>query len=151
MKKCIIDTQYGDLSKKGMYNGSIEIYNDGVGTLEGSPKTVKGNFVVCNNSLTNLEFSPSLVAGRYDVSYNKLTELSGVKDLKVGTTFDCTNNPTLKDPIKEIIKNRIRAKRYFTDEGIYAFEDIEEEFNSYIPLDKRVTRSSMRTLLGLDK
>ena len=147
MTKGIIDTSYGDLTGS-IFKNDITIYNEGLGSLEGCPKEVWGNLNVQNNRIKDLEFAPKFVKLTFNISDNSLTSLNGAEDMIVGLNFDCRKNPNLQNPVREIISKRIKAKRYFTDAGVYSYEDIKDEMDN---LDKRVTRKSMRTLLGLDK
>ena len=131
------------------YVGDVEFVNVYLKSLKGCPQEIIGSFTCAINELTTLQYGPTKVSGSYTCARNKLTSLEfAPKD--VGGSFFCAGND-IKNLKEEVIKHRIKAKFYDTDEGHFRFDDIKKEFESYVPLDKRVTRSSMRTLLGLDK
>lgn len=118
-------------------------------TLEHMPKGVGVSIDVSGNPLESLEHMPEKVKGDFSCSNTKITSLKHCPT-EIGRSFYCYGTK-IKDPLKEVFEHRVRAKSYdFGDDTIY-FRDIEKEFNSYVPLEKRVTRTSMRTLLGLDK
>ncbi len=50
---------------------------------------------------------------------------------KIGFYFNCKNNPELRNIKQQIIKYQIKAKKYYTDESDFNFEDIKEEFEKY--------------------
>ena len=127
---------------------ALRVPNENLESLKGSPKIIKGDFIVANNLLKTLQYGPEKVIGGcdYDCSENQLTSLEFGPKLVEGT-FKCTKN-NIRDPYEEICKHQINASAYITDIGYITFADIEEDFNKY-KLNNRVTRPSMRKLLGL--
>ena len=124
------DTKYGYISSLNSYQGDIiDISMTNLTSLEGCPPIVIGNFDCSKNNLILLEFAPKKIKGY----------------------FSCKENKEIKDAKQQIIKYQIEAKEYWTDEGYFSFENIKEEFDSYISLDKKVKRKGFRTLLGLGK
>ena len=143
------ETEYGDLTG-GVYPSQMSLEKKGLTSLEGSPKRVIRGYYIGRNKLTDLKFSPEYVGAQFSVYANKtLVSLEGGPK-EVGDDFFCTECPKLKNPIEQIIQYQIKARYYYTDEGKFPFSDIETRFVNYV-LDKRVKRTSMRTLLGLDK
>lgn len=120
-------------------------------SLKGAPHKVGGNFFCDKTKIKNLEGTPVVVDGSYECGGDHLESLYTGRPIKITKDFDCKESPKLEDPIKEIIKNQIKADYYYTDKGKFDFKFIEKEFNAFVSIDKRVTRTSMRTLLGLDK
>ena len=190
--KAFKDTRFGDMTGKTV-GYSIEVYNEEMDSLEGSPKEVYGNFDVTdnnltslkgsprkiygnfncyNNKLTSLEDGPDIVTGNYDIGAdNNLTSLKGSPmsigadftiygadvtsfehaPITIGKRFTCQKCKNVKNQVEQIIHYGIKAQEYWTDEGKFLYKDIEERIERHKELGKRVTRSSMRTLLGLDK
>ena len=167
--KTIKDTKYGDMTRKN-YSKDIYLYNSELTSLEGFPDNVNADVLVQHNLLTTLKGGPDWVGGDFDCSDNKLINLIGSPAVVEGN-FICNVSGDLvsleggpkkcvglyikechklKNPKEQIIKNQIEAIKYYTDEGDFRFDDIKEEFREYA-LSTRVTRTSMRTLLGLDK
>lgn len=148
--KTVKNTQYGDLTGQ-TYNGNkfgINVNQEALTSLEGSPKVINNGYFSCDtNNITNLIGGPEKVEGSYYCRKNKnLTSLEGGP--KECINFFCTDTPKLKNAKAQIIKYKIKAVEYWLDVAHFKFEDIEKEFNDN--LDKRVTRPSMRTLLGLN-
>ena len=131
----------------------ISFSNNPLVSLKGLPERIRSNLFVDNTNIKNLEGIPSFIGGQLECCKNSHLEslYSGHKLVKINGIFDCSKCPKLLDPIGEIIRNQIKADRYMTDNGNFDFDFIEKEFESYVPLSKRVKRQSMRTLLGLDK
>ena len=129
--------------------GAFECFRNMLTTLKGGPTMVTGDYSCSSNELTSLEGSPQTVGGDFNVSDNKLKTLKGAPS-KIEGVFRCVNNPNLKNVKDEIINNNIRAMRYNTDEGTFTYDDFKEDFKR-IDTNKRVSRPSMRKLLGLDK
>ena len=167
--KTIKDTKYGDMTRKN-YSEDIYLYNAELTSLEGFPDNVNADVFVQHNLLTTLKGGPDWVGGDFDCSDNKLINLIGSPAV-VGGDFICNNSdelvsleggpkkcvtlyldkcPRLKNIKEQVIKYQIEAYNYVTDDGKFKFDEIKEEFNEYA-LSTRVTRKSMRTLLGLDK
>ena len=133
------DTDFGDLTGK-VYNGDIGLtVFDGEGkltSLDGSPREVNGYFACSNHpNLKSLKGAPKVINGQfacYDI---------GVKDI-----------------LNEIITNQILANNYYIKnvDGSWnhtsseIIRDKVKEFGNSV-INKRVTRPSMRKLLGLDK
>ena len=143
------DTKYGDLTGQ-TYNGNkfgINVNQEPIPSLEGSPKEVIDGYFSCDRTnITNLVGGPEKVDGSYYCRENKkLTSLEGGP--KKCEEFYCSGNPKLNNVKEQIAKYNIKANFYRTDEGDFTYDDIKHLFT----LDKRVTRASMRTLLGLDK
>lgn len=139
------DTKYGDLTGQEIER-DVQLTFSGLDSLEGSPLEVQGNFSVPSNKLTTLKHGPKEVSGNYYANSNDLVSLEGGPQ-KVYGTFFINDNPKLRNPKLQIVKYGIKASSYKTDEENFSFKEIEHLFG----LDKRVTRASMRTLLGLDK
>ena len=78
-------------------------------SLEGAPKSVKGDFYCYENQLTSLEGAPKSVRGCFDCSDNQLTSLEGSPE-SVGGTFYCQNNITkfTKKDVREVCKIKRR-------------------------------------------
>ena len=150
--KAFKDTSYGDLTGK-LGEGYIDVSSESLTSLKGSPKECSTFYCKWNN-LTSLEGGPTKVEETYSCSENPHLETLEGGPTNVGGSFYVIKCPKLLDPLTEIIKYQIKANRYYfgeySDFGI-TFSKIEKEFNQRAGLDKRVTRSSMRTLLGLDK
>ena len=128
------DTFYGDLTNKKHYN-SLKIKNKNLSSLEGCPLFTH-NFDCSDNNLETLKYSPEYILGDFNCSNNKLKSLkSNLKE--IGGNFDCRNNSDLKNIKKQIIENQIEAEKYTTDDGVFTFGDIKEEFENYqIKLEK---------------
>ena len=142
------DTKYGDLTGQ-IYNGNrfgINVNQEPITSLEGSPKEVLDGYFSCDRTnLTNLVGGPEIVQGGFYCRENKkLTSLEGAP--KRCTRFLCNGSPKLNNVKEQIIKYQIRAEDYVTDEGSFLYDDIKHLFN----IGQRVTRPSMRKLLGLN-
>lgn len=144
--KTFKDTSYGDLTGE-TYHGTIELIDQGLESLVGSPETVMGIFDCSENKLTTLKGSPENVMMYFTCSMNPhLKSLEGGP--KKTPTFFCDNNPQLKDPIYEICANQIKANRYITDKGSFNFSEIADQFESH-NINNKVKSKGFRTLLGL--
>ena len=149
------DTRYKDMTGK-CYSGEndIGVANEGLTSLEGSPKALDKSkdtsFNARENLFKNLIGAPQSLGGYFHCSNNPNLESleGGPKDS--GALFNCKNCPKLKNPKMQILKYRIKADEYNTDDGDFKFEDIKEEFELH-DMNNRVSRPSMRKLLGLDK
>lgn len=140
---------FGDLTGQ-VYNFGINVPREDLDSLKGSPKEVKQGFNVSKNNITSLEYGPEIVKGDYDISNNPITSLEYAPKLITGTLY-CDGTKIPKNTFKEdIIKYRIKATYYNYDNIGFFFSEIKKEFESYVEINKRVTRKSMRTLLGLD-
>ena len=91
-------------------------------------QTYEGALYVKGQKLTSLEGAPKEITGALNIEQNDI-----------------------KDPLNEIVKYGIRAEYYWTDKGGYTERYVIGLIDKYETLSKRVTRQSMRTLLGLDK
>ena len=68
---------YGDLTGQE-YNGSIDVSESGITSLEGCPDVVKGDFLcVRNKGLSSLEFAPQTIEGDFKISYCRIPNLIG--------------------------------------------------------------------------
>ena len=144
--KTFKDTEYGNLTGQ-VYDGSILIRNLGLDSMDGAPIHIKGSIKFSNNNFVNVKGSPDIVDGNFDIQVNKrLVSFEGAP-IKIGGTFNCYGTD-VKNQLEQIIMYRIKANYYYTDDGDFDFEDIEDKFNAY---DKRVTSKGFRTLLGLKK
>ena len=145
--KTIKDTEYGDLTGK-KYTGSINLYKQGIESLEGFPDMVTGDVLIQGNNLKSLKGSPRYVGGDFYFDNNEIESLEGAPK-EIDGNFSCQRNNVNKS-IEQICRYQIKAKGYFIPEqnSVLDFEDIEEQFNNY-KLNNRVTRPSMRKLLGL--
>lgn len=131
---------------------TFDISFNEINSLEYSPEIVHGNFNCSNNILKSLKFGPKIVNQDYFCSNNNLISLEGSPEEIGGgfychsnnklssleyrpkiikKTFNCINNPELKNVKKQIIKYQIKAREYWTDEGNFKFDDIKEEFYLY--------------------
>ena len=153
--KAFKDTRYKDMTGK-TYTGEndIDVSGEGLTSLEGSPlaldKSRDTSFNAKDNLLVDLKGSPQSLGGYFHCAFNpKLESLEGGPN-DSGDLFNCKGCPRLKNPKEQILKYQIKAKEYKTDAGDFKFSDIKDEFEKY-SMDNRVTRKSMRTLLGLDK
>ena len=130
--------------------GSFRVQRNKLKSLQHGPEGVAGDYIVAHNKLKDLVGSPKMeIYGEFNCSFNKLTSLKGAPT-RIEGSFNCEGNPTLKNVRQEIINNDIRAKVYYTDEGEIRYSQLADEFKKK-DMNKRVTRTSMRTLLGLDK
>lgn len=91
-------------------------------------QTYEGSLYVKGQKLTSLEGAPNEITGAFNIESNDI-----------------------KDPLDEIVKYGIRATYYWTDKGGYTEGYVAELIDKYEIVSKRVTRPSMRTLLGLNK
>lgn len=73
------------------YDGDINCSGEGLTSLKGAPKIVKGSFWCDKNRLTSLEGGPQEVSKNFDCSYNQLTSLEGGPQ-KVSGMYECDNN-----------------------------------------------------------
>ena len=188
--KTFKDTRFGDMTGKQVGYG-IEVYNEDLDSLEGSPEVIRGNFDVTdnnltslkgspvkifgnfscyNNKITSLEYGPEIVTGNYDVGAdNNLTSLKGAPmsvggdftiygaevtsfehaPITIGKRFTCQKCKNVKNQVEQIVQYGIKADEYWTDEGKFLYKDIEEKIAKYKEMGTRITRPSMRTLLGL--
>ncbi|HQL66769.1 MAG TPA: hypothetical protein PK151_04400 [Caldisericia bacterium] len=71
-------------------------------TLKGAPKEVGGDFMCFDNKLTSLEGCPDKIRGKFDCSYNQLTSLEGCPKY-VGGDFDIRNDT------KQFTEEEVRA------------------------------------------
>lgn len=140
-------SRFGDMTGTTL-GRSLRLGGGTLETLEGSPKILRGDFEVSGNLLKSLQYGPEQILddSDYNCSDNQLTSLEFGPKLVEGT-FNCKGN-NIKDPYLDIVKYQIKAEKYITDIGFFTFEDLEEDFKKGT-LDKRVTRPSMRKLLGL--
>lgn len=139
------DTSYGDMTGQTTKE-YIKCNFNALTSLEGAPEVVENTFACSSNRLTSLLHGPKYVSRDYWANSNDLVSLEG-GPLSVRGTFTIRDNPTLLKPLDQIVKYNIRAKEYKTDEGTYTWEEVSHLFE----LNQRVTRPSMRTLLGLKK
>ena len=129
----------------------FSISSNPITSLEGSPEKIGGHFFCDSLKIKNLKGCTPHIGGGLDCkNNNQLVSLMTDGPLMIEGDFDCRNCPKLEDPIGDIIKYQIFAPRYYTDKGSFPFRKIEDRFNAY-RLSRRVTRPSMRKLLGLDK
>ena len=122
---------YGDLTGQVYVcsdNNSfgINVNQSRIKSLYGSPKEVDGGYFSCdNNLLTSLEYAPTKISGG----------------------FYCRNNPHLKNIKEQLVKYKIIADFYKTDEGDFTGKEI----STIIAQQSVIKRKGFRTLLGLDK
>ncbi len=127
--------------------GLFDCSNNKLTSLKYSPKNVKGGFFCNYNKLSSLKYCPKTIKGLFDCSNNKLTtleyspknvnvffcdnnELTSLKDApkNIVKSLHCKGNKNLKNIKEQIINYQIKAEKYYTDEGVFTFEDIKEEF-----------------------
>ncbi len=75
----------------GYVSGHFSCGENGLTSLQGSPKLVGGQFDCSRNKLTSLEGGPQKVDGRFWCWKNQLTSLEGAP-LTVGGNFNCQDN-----------------------------------------------------------
>lgn len=141
-------TRFLDMTGK-VYPGQIDLDKVGLTSLEGSPYEVKLGYYCNRNFITDLKGGPTIVGTVFSCNQNKnLVSLEGGPKLIDGN-FYAESCPKLKKPKEQIIKYQIKADMYFTDEGIFKYSDIKDEFESY--KFNNIKRKGFRTLLGIDK
>ncbi len=144
------NTEYGDLTNQ-LIKKPINVKSKFLTSLEGcpleiddifncsynlltslnfSPKSINGFFSCHHNKLESLEGSPKSINGSFYCNNNKLKSLKGAPKLITGE-FNCENNYELKNVKEQIIENQIKARRYITDEGIFDFSKIKNEFEEF--------------------
>ena len=132
------------------YNGVIKYNKKDLTSLVGMPHYVKGSVNLEKTNITNLIGSPTQVSGDFVLfDCMKLKSLEGGPKLISGTLY--ISSMSTEDAIKQIVKYNIKANRYDIFNDIFEYSDLADAINSYVPIEKRVSRPSMRTLLGLDK
>ena len=132
------------------YNGVIKYNKKDLTSLKGMPNYVKGTVNLEKTGITNLIGAPQHISGDL-VLYNcmKLKSLEGGPKIITGILF--ISNMEVYEAKEQIIKYGIRATRYDILDTIVDYHQWKDEIENYVPIEKRVTRKSMRTLLGLDK
>lgn len=143
---------YGDLSGRDVkYLIDVDPQSKNISkltSLEGAPNSCD-RFYAHNNMLTDLKGAPKKCLSFMCDSNPTLTSLEGAPtDIK--EYFSCRDNPQLKNVKEQIMKYRIKASSYETDEGDFKFKDIKEEFEMY-PKKHLIQRKGFRTLLGFEK
>ena len=135
-----------------LFKGDIDVSNEKIDSLRGSPKETTGGFYCDYNNLKTLKYAPEKVGGMFDCSHNAITSLKYAPTEIDGTLFCLeTKIASFEDFIKEVIENRIKAKFYrFNDLTKIPFADIEKEFNDFEMINK-VQSKGFRTLLGINK
>ena len=132
------------------YNGVIKYNKKDLTSLVGMPHYVKGSVNLEKTNITNLIGSPTQVSGDFVLfDCMKLKSLEGGPKLISGTLY--ISSMSTEDAIKQIVKYNIKANRYDIFNDIFEYSELADAINSYVPIEKRVSRPSMRTLLGLDK
>ena len=135
---------------KDVYNDNLILTKKSITSLKGCFNEIKGNFDCSSNEFKNLVGGPTQVYGYYSCGFNdKLVSLEGAPTY-VETLFNCAKSPNLKNPKEQILKYKIKATMYFTDEGNFYYDDIKDEFEQY-QKNQIVKRKGFRTLLGLNK
>lgn len=120
------DTKYGDLTgqKYETAHFGINVNDELLTSLEGSPDEVTAYYSCDKNRITSLKYAPKIIGG----------------------TFYCRYNKSLKNPRQQIIDNRILAKGgYKTDDGDFTYDEILKEMS----INKNIKSKGFRTLLGL--
>lgn len=142
------DSKFGDMTGQ-TYNGKLDASKLGLTSLEGSPETVIGSFLVFDNNLTSLEGGPKTVTGSYYCSNNpNLTTLKGAPTSDMADiNFEHTG---IKNEIKEIFDNGVKARTYYTVTTLYRWRDLADKYNEY-RLNKQIKSKGFKTLLGLKK
>lgn len=135
-----------------IFDANLYFQNKKITSLKGIPKVVYGYVNIRKNDIENLKYFPEKVTGFVNCSYNKITSLKGMTNKIIGFfdcsnnqlkslefcpkiingSLDCRNNPDLKNIKRQVIKYQIRALNYYTDEGFFSFDEIKEEFESFI-------------------
>lgn len=116
-------------------NGTINISNNSLKNLEGSPNYIKGNLDCSYNVLTSLkgrpisvkgdfnckvnylrtlEYSPMFIGGDFDCSNNSLNSLKG-RPKEIKGSFICNGNLKIRNLQEQIILFEIVAKNYISD------------------------------------
>lgn len=73
-------------------NGSFDISENFIESLEGSPKYIEVNFICHNNSLTSFKHSPNFIGGVYDCSRNDIRSFKYFPENAPGKLL-CIGNP----------------------------------------------------------
>lgn len=136
------DTPYGDMTgqttKEYIKAGYFSLTS-----LEGCPEVVENDFSCSSNNLKNLIHGPKKVTKNYWANSNNLTSLEGAPES--AGVFNIKDNPTLRNPLDQIVKYNVVAEKYVTDEGTYIWEEVSHLFD----LNNRVKSNGFRKLLGL--
>ena len=153
--KSFKDTKFGDMTGQTYTKGDdINISSMELESLDGSPLKLlikeQTSFICKNNLIKDLNGSPQSLGGYFRCSNNKYLESLEGGPKNSGDLFDCKKCPKLKNVKEQIIKYRIKATEYETDEGYFTFESIKDDFDLY-ELKSKVKSSGFRTLLGLKK
>ena len=130
----------------------VVVANNPLESLKGLPDSVRK--LNCTNiDIKDLVGIPSNINTNFDGYDNRLLEslYTGKPTIKVGHSFNIQKCPKLKNVKQQIIENQIKANFYDTDEGNFPFEEIEKEFNAFVPLTGKIQSKGFRTLLGLNK
>lgn len=119
--------------------GDFLAYKNEISSLKGGPKEVSGSFIVLQNNITSLEYSPSLVKEDFVCSHNPLKSLDGLNVVN-GSVFTGVEIPDVK--FQKYIYKGVTTYKY-AGETVSEFLDKE-----YISLtdDERVYEKTRLTL-----
>lgn len=127
--------------------GAYDCSSNELISLDGAPRTCRSFNCNNNSALTSLEGGPDKILDIFSADDTGIESLEFAPK-EAGRIFSVKRCSNLKNPKEQIIQNQIKSDKYMTDDGDFTFDDIKVEFDK-ISLSKRVTRTSMRTLLGL--
>ena len=91
-----VDLKLLTITKLPLKFGSVSGYFDcplGLTTLEGSPKSVGGNFNCSRNKLTDLKGCPKSIGGWFECRYNEILTLEGIPESIGNNSIGCGSNP----------------------------------------------------------
>lgn len=133
--------QFGDWSQK-IYKEDLYVVNKNITSLEGRPLEVIGTFDCSNNELTSLKNCPKKIKISFSCKKNKLTSLEHRPKI-IGGDFFCSDNKIINIK-QEVIKNQVKANNYVTDEGVFTFKEIKEEFEKYRNIEKEKKKKILK-------
>jgi hypothetical protein len=124
-----VDISKKDLEKIPIHFGIVADYfwcnNNKLISLEGSPKSLNGNFVCLVNQLTSLEGAPISIDGSFHCNHNKLTSFKGSPRL-VSRHFFCHHNELIS-----LEYGPIKVGGKFICYGNPVYEEYMMEYDSY--------------------
>ena len=91
--------------------GNFFCRSNQITSLEGAPQTVGGSFSCSSNQLTSLVDAPQTVGGYFGCSFNQLTSLDGAPQT-VGEGFFCGSNPVSERTLESIFNLMKNGKSY---------------------------------------
>lgn len=117
-------------------------------SLEGSPRSVGGNFNIFNNNLSSLKDGPIIVGGNYICSGNKLTSLKGLAS-DIGGKLICSGNDIISlDGLPDSFTGGININLHPTLPLLRLLRCQEITFGIYFQQDVRVITAIMNKYCG---